>query len=349
MSALLDQKLAAEEFAAKREARLSRDDASYQSTNPIASDLHDCDRYQTMRLVAWQVRPRPDARGLEVMEDGRLLEAHMIRQLQDEGWEIVEQQAPFEVLQPLEPGGPKLRILSGRMDGKIRIGPGRGWLIPIEFKSTSEYTVDAIESEDDLKTHSEWTRKWWRQLQIYMLGTGYEQALLVLGFRGKRKVIVVNLDYDEAERILKVATQAVRLFGEARADGIDERTVDAWLAGRSPTRAPGYHPDRVVCGRCPFYNRACYPPAPAEGERQLRPDLESLVDVVVATKGPAKDYERARKQLVAQVEGYEYTVAGKHVVRAQKVERKMKEQPAKPAYVQTYWKAEVVGDAGEEE
>src|SRR5262245_63237225 len=114
----LDQETVAADFSAARGARLEREQSSYQSTNPNAYDLHDCDRYQVMRLLAWKVRPAPDRRGLEVMEDGRLLELSMIRQLQDEGRTLVEQQAPFEVLQPLTPGGKKERVLSGRMDAK---------------------------------------------------------------------------------------------------------------------------------------------------------------------------------------------------------------------------------------
>lgn len=341
----LEQKVVEEQFRSAREHRLAKDWTPYQSANPIASDLHDCERYQTMRLVAWDVKAPPDARGLEVMEDGRELESRMIRQLEDEGHEIVEQQAPFEVLQPLEPGGPKVRILSGRMDGKIRVGSGRGDLIPVEFKSTSEYTVDAIDDEADLIAHSEWTRKWWRQCQVYMLGGGYEQSLLVLGFRGVRKVIVVNLDYDEAERILKAATHAVLLARLALEEGIGSDKLDGWL-NENLLRTPPYHHDRVVCGRCPFFQRACHPPQPAEGARQLRPDLGDEVARLVATRAARDIHERAKKVIKAQTEGYDYTIAGDYVVQGRWRERTVKAQAERK---DRWWEPKVVGSDREEE
>lgn len=335
-------------FEQRRTERLAKDWSAYQPNNPIASDLHDCDRYQAMRLVAWKVRQVPDVRGMEVMEDGVVLERAMIAQLLLEGWELVEQQAPFEVLQPPEPGGRKRKILTGRMDGKVVIpGEGKRRLIPIEFKSTSEWNLDALETEEDLKERSVWTRKWWRQLQAYMLGGNCEKALLVLGFRGRRRVIEVSLDYDEAERILVVASRAVALFDSAQAESIDEQTIDAWL--NAQTGAPGYHADPRTCRLCPFYQRACFPIDVPQDVAQVRVDLEPAVARLLEAKPFASDYEKLRKLIKEETTGFAQTVAGPYVIDGHEVTRKSKAQPAKEAKVSSYWSFEVRGAAGDGE
>lgn len=321
-------------FEQARTERLQQAWRTYQPRNPIASDLPDCDRYQVVRLFGWRVRPPPEPPGLEAIENGRAKEPVMIRQLQDEGHEVVELQSPLEVRQPLEPGGPKRLLIRGKIDGKIRVGRE---LLPFDTKDTSEYVLHAVEDEEDLKV-SPWTRKWWRQLQLYLLAEGHDRGLLILGFRGRRKVVVVHLDYEEAERILRLCAWAVQLAQELEDAGLDsEEGLDQALAERGVP----YHSDYRECRRCPFFERACFPPSPAPARVQEREDLAETVHEYVEAKPYASKAERLRRKLKAETEGYPQTVAGDYVIEGEVKTRRLKAQPAKPAHNQEYWSVEV--------
>ncbi len=340
----MEQEAFAADFAARRSKRLRKAWGSYAPRQPIASDLHDCSRYQVMRVVAWPVRAMPDDEGLEVIEEGNVTEAAVLRQLADEGWEVVEQQAPFEVRQPLEPGGAKKRILTGKIDGKLRIDGGK--LVPFDVKGTSEWVFEALETEEDVRNHSVWTRKWFRQMQAYMLGHGIDESLLIVSHRGHRRVIVLHLDYEVGEEILALATWAAGLIERAEADGIDEKTVDAWLTEQGGERA-AYHRSMVDCRRCPFFQRACHPPDRADVTAKVRPELEALVARMLDAKPHASDYDKARKLLKAEIEGTPTVVAGRFVIEGQWKSKNMKAKPAVPAGPSApYWSFEVeVGKA----
>lgn len=318
-----------EQLQARRIKRLRKGWGSYQPRHPIASDLSDCRRYQVVRIIGWQVREAPDDEGLGTIEQGQVIEPAVISQLQAEGWEIVETQSPFEIRQPIEQGGPQKTILAGRIDGKIRAGTQ---LIPFDVKDTSEWTLEGLDSEADLE-HSVWTRKWRRQGQAYMLGHNIDRFLLYLSFRGDRKPVFLHLDYDLAEDILQTCAWAVKLTGELLDAGITHETVNDALAERDVP----YHDAYSVCRSCPFRDRACFPPQPAEKQSQLRPDLEAAVAQYLLTSPAKSQHEKLRKLIKVETEGIEQTVAGRFVVTGEWKDQRMKAQPAKEAHTQTYW------------
>lgn len=344
----MDDQTLLEQLNARREHRLVTSRESYAPRNPIASDLHDCRRYQVMRIVAWRVRETFPTAALERMEAGRVAEPAMIRQLQDEGWEVVEYQAPFEINQPLSDGR-RAVILRGKLDGKIRL-PGvegaRSELVPFDTKETSEHVVERCETEADL-LRSPWTRKWRRQVLVYCLGEENERGLLFLGHRGRRRAIVIRLDYAEAEEILKACAWTVETVAALEAANVTHETVDEALNARGVP----YHSDWVECKRCPFRDRSCFPPQPRQDAPLDRSDLSAVVARFVELRPLHSEYERVQKFLKSVTEGHATTLAGPYVIDGYVQPVNVKPKPATPGFVREDWRYKVRGatpDTGEE-
>jgi len=332
-----------------RTTRLEKQWRVYPARNPIASDLHPCLRYQVLRIVAWQVKPPPDPEGLATIEQGRVMEPRIIRQLEDEleahGIEVVEQQAPFELKQRVPaPDGPEVMIVRGNVDAVLRYRRDR---IPVEIKDTGEYVLDANDTEEDLKV-SPWTNKWRRQAMIYAYARSVERTLLLLSYRGRRKPIWVHLDYAELEQVLQLCTRATALLRELT--DVDHETADQALTALDVP----YYPDQVdaetpepglraaakqqaaaECKRCPWFERACHPPQPAPPAIVIREDLAAAVARYVEVKPIGAEAERLRKALKKAIEGVPEVVAGDHVLRGKWDSREM---PMQLARVDDFWR-----------
>ena len=336
------------QLAGAREKRLVEAwGAGWAPGNPNASDLHDCRRYMVHRQIAWRVRPTPEMWGLGVIEHGSDMEPVMIAQLRKEGeasgkFEIVGDQQRVELFDKVD--GKRTLVLSGNMDFGVRWGGHRGEIIPTDTKSTSEWVLKACDTEEDLKTHSLWTRKWWRQLQAYLLGYEKPRGLIYLGNRGERKAVVVNLDYDEGERILQLARWTVQTVRDFIGRGVNEENVDEALT----KLGEDYHHEWSVCKSCPFKDRSCFPPNP--GERtglQVRPDLADDVATYLELKGTSTAFSKAQKKLKEETEGCEQTIVGDLVLKGQMKIRNSKAQPAKDAKVSEYWSFKVEEGGGQ--
>ncbi len=325
-----------EEFARRREERLRKKWNLWQPRNPNPSDLTDCPRrYQVMRVLCWESRPLPDLDGMEAMEDGEIAEGTVIRQMQDEGWDIVQQQGPFEIRQPLGNGGIQQVILTGKIDGKIRLS--KAHLVPFEVKNTSDWTFGKLETEQDLQD-SPWTRKWWRQVEVYCLGENSERAVLIVAHRGKRKLIEVELDYEKTEQILADCVWAVDTIQKLRTWETPPDDVDRALL---ETYGEGYPDDFNICRICWCRDVCCFPPQPDTSRAQVRNDLEPLIERYLEAKPHASEYEKLRKEIKVQTEGFPQTVAGAYVIDGEVKIRRMSAKPARGAYVSESWAFEV--------
>lgn len=302
-----------EQAQERREARLAAGWASpYARTNPIASDLHDCDRYQLLALLAWAEKPTPDPRGQEVIEQGNVEEAAVLQQLRDEGWEIVQQQTRCILWGNVD--GKRTQVCRGNVDGKIvyRTDPSdKPTYVPIEVKATAEYRFDSINSEEDLKQKDVWTRKWWRQLQVYLLAEAEEVAFLILSnCRGKRKWIPIFLDLEEAERILKLCEWSLTLKQK-----LEQEVVDTPLDVRLNDAGVPYHEDFSTCQRCDWRDRVCFPrePATAEGV-PIRDWLQPDVETYLSLQDDAAAWRRADKKLQEESRDNPLIVVGTYVI-----------------------------------
>jgi hypothetical protein len=320
------------EMEARREKRLASTVGSYPRSRLIASDLHDCMRHDVLSIVAWRSRAPFDTFVAGLLEAGRVTEAAVMRQLDEEGWQVELQQLPFELRDKLG-----RVILTGKIDGMLRIERNR---IPFEVKDTGWARFRMLQDAESLK-RDVWARKWWRQMQAYLIGFGYEVGLFILVHRGERRLIPVQIDYEEAESILRRAEQAqdvAELLAETPTDRVDHALNELRV---------DYLKDAATCRSCPFFGRACFPPLEhTGGEMEVEPELEPTVKRYLETADAAKEHEAAEKELRSR-KG-RTVLAGQYVVTGAWQERNMKPQPAKPAGVQKAWLMKIVPIAGEQ-
>lgn len=333
----------AELLRAKRLERLGREAekrSGYISANPIASALGDCDRQMALNLICPEVRPPFRPEGVENMESGNRQEDAVIRDLQDEGWRIVEQQAPFR----LRNKAGRI-ILSGKMEGKLQWEhEGKRLLVPFEIKDTSQYMFEALQCEEDLK-RSQWTRKWWRQIQSYLIGHNFEWAILFTSHRGKRNPIPIRLDYAEGERILlrcEATVEVSDLLVGTPHDKIDHELnlVDVPYCG-----------DAKVCTSCDFYQRVCFPPVKhaLQGEIAVKPELAEKVSRLMELRPAVKEHGSLERQLEKEAPRGSHVAAGDWLITGRWEEQNTKAveaQPAKPAGTRAIWKREYLRSDG---
>jgi hypothetical protein len=284
------------ELEARRERVLSAHAAGrYPRVRPIASDLSECDRYALLTIVGWAWKPAFGTEAAARMEQGRQTEEEVLRQLSHEGWKVVEQQAPFEIKGRGALAGRV--ILSGRIDGKLLVD---GQKIPLEIKDVGYGLYERLRTEADLE-RSIWTRRWRRQLQAYMIGHGYEQALLLLHHRGLRRFVPLRLDYTEAEAILAQCERVLALLGTEPYRSLRPEEADARLT----SDGLAFVQDRELCESCPFYQRACFPPTEytPDGDVEIRPDLAFEVRRHEELREAHAEYERLDRKLAEQVYG----------------------------------------------
>lgn len=299
-------------FRERRRERLERNwRASYVPKNPIASDLHDCLRYMVGRQVAYLIRPVPELDGLQAIENGEVKEEPIRRQLQDEGWRVIHDQQRVEIYMPVN--GVKTLIMSGNTDGEMGL---EGWstrdYLLLELKDTAYYTIDNIETEDDLR-HSIWNRKWRRQVTAYCLAENKERGALVLGHRGQRKLIIVHLEkhLDDAEQMLKNCEQAVAIVADFQKRKIGSQEMDAEL---NKMGVP-YLPDWDVCKTCWLRDRACFPPSKEElVSPVMREDLEDEITEYMEAKPSKRLYDRTHKKLRELSAGIDLIIAGRWLI-----------------------------------
>lgn len=240
---------------------------SRSRTSPVhtnrASELgHPCVRYLAYVRIAWEHRDPPSETLQVIFDDGNLHETYVTRLLQDAGYDVRETQRPF---------GWKEFNITGHLDAVIWI-EGVG-LIPVETKSTNDYTYNSINSWEDLKNSRQWwVRKWAGQIQLYLLLRETEYGLMVLKDKAPSgvfpiKVIPVALDYPYAEVILKraeIVNEVVEKWDKGKGFGESDEILEGYLPDR-------IEPDESICGMCSFLHRC-------KGVREFGPELILLSD-----------------------------------------------------------------------
>jgi hypothetical protein len=326
----------AKDLEKERARRLRGEWSVYPRNNPIASDLHDCPRYHVLTLVAWDQKETPDVTGLTLIRNGRESEDAEIQALLADGFKVTQTQRPFEIRSKDN----KRMILRGRSEGLIHASDGTK--IGFEIKDTSWFNFQRLNTEADLM-QDVWTRKWWRQMQAYMIGHNEEECLLILRHRGQRKFIVVKLDWDEAHKILDWCERSLALADElaSRRFTQDEKipSIDEELNNRGIE----YYSERKVCQSCPFFQRSCAPQVTWTDNKSLvlRPDLELEVTRHQELEPAAKEHASLDKKLKKAGRG-NTLVCGRWLLTGQWSEQKLQAQPAKPASKREIWKQEIV-------
>lgn len=293
----------------KRQERLEKraKEPPFKPRRNYASNLSSCTRQMTYAHTHWQEKEPFDADGVAHMEDGNHEERLLIQELLVDGFDVVEQQVQLD---------DDKYFVTGKIDGKLR---WQGKRIPFEIKRVSPYGFDKLNIVDDFK-QSEWDLKKLRQLTLYLMLHNEEVGLFILSNGiGSRKVIIVPLDYELGEAILKSL----------------DRTNAALKSGVLPERIL-YH--SKICGYCPF-KKTCLPDMDfGQGAIMGTAELNDAVTQYVALKPQASAFEKVKREIASTVKEQPLVVAGDHLITGAWQERTVKAQEAR---VDRWWKWEV--------
>lgn len=269
-----------------------------------ASDLgHPCLRYHVLNRTRWQERKLHDVGLQQIFDMGNEIERIVIRQLQDAGVQVIEQQRAFSWDE---------YQITGMIDGKI-LHEGRA--IPFDVKSSSPWVFKSINSIDDLK-NSKYLhlRKYPVQLNTYMLMDNTDEGLFFFKDKtsGGLKEIWMSLDYELGEQTLK------------KCEAINRHVA----AGTLPD------PCGVDCGcdQCP-YAHICLPDHIGKEVEIDTGELGEMLKSLYQLEPAANEWEELNKEINKIVEGKDKILAGDYFVTGKWIERKNGGK---------YWKKSVV-------
>lgn len=271
-----------DEIMRRRKAALTGQLNRYPRSHPILSDIGDCDRQLVYGVVAWERKPMFDEEVQARLNEGNNQEKKVMEELLALGFDVMLAQQPVEIMGQV--AGARVMLARGKIDGFLR---HLGIKVPIEIKSMAPQVFNGIKSLEDFQKKP-WLRKYLRQLQMYMFGNNCESGIFILtDCLGHWKMLVVDLDLGECERILQrleraypIIKKAVELKGEGR----PEEEIWAMLPERIT-----YDPS--VCGRCDFAH-ICLPDVITDPATFINtPEWIAKAERVVELRPLAKEFE----------------------------------------------------------
>lgn len=157
---------------------------------------HPCIRFLVLSRLHPEKKVLHDVGLQRIFDEGRLHEGAILREVEDAGFVVVEQQRPFE--------WQKFR-LAGHIDAKISMN---GRLIPLEIKSSSPNSFRHIKTLEPMEMTSSrlsWVRKYPAQILLYMLMDNKEEGIILFKDKSTGEKCQKNfkLDYEYVESILK--------------------------------------------------------------------------------------------------------------------------------------------------
>lgn len=157
---------------------------------------HPCIRFLVLSRLYLEKKILHDVGLQRIFDEGNLHEDAVLREIQDAGFKIVEQQRPFEW---------KKFQLSGRIDAKISVN---GILIPLEIKSCSPNVfihVKPLAPEELVNSKYSWVRQYPAQIMLYMIMNEEEEGIIIFKNKATGEKCQKNfkMDYDFTEQILK--------------------------------------------------------------------------------------------------------------------------------------------------
>ncbi len=256
---------------------------------PRASSISDCDREMLLSITHWQLKPAPDPHLLQRFRRGSEIERIVVRELSELGMEVSESQLTCVIK---DRDGTVLS--TAHIDGKLR------WheLSPVfECKSLNPMIWAQINSVEDFQQY-QWTRKYPRQLMLYMYATNEPFGVFLLDdCLGHWKVIPMRLEdcLGEVERIL----QRLRRVVDAKAGNKEIPPID----------------NPIVCKECWAYKAGvCAPPMDFSGSGIHvieDSDLLMLLDTHESTREIGERFKDAEGQIK---EHFKARGAGSYVV-----------------------------------
>lgn len=205
-----------------------------QNSNRASSAGHPCVRYLVLCRTAGELRELHGLPLQRIYDEGNLHEDALMREMEEAGLRIVEQQRPYEW---------KKFQITGRIDGRLAVNGND--LIPLEIKSSSPNIFRAILNmapTDMLASRYLWIRKYPAQILLYMLMEGSSMGIMV--FKNKTT--------GEKCQKLFILDEAMLEYAESVLKKLE--AVNAHVAA-------GTVPDAKFideCKGCPFAKTACF-------------------------------------------------------------------------------------------
>ncbi len=271
------------------------------SSNRPSELGHSCLRY----LAHLRRDKKPDTPiGLqEIFEEGNYQERTVKLLLDQAGFNLEQTQTSFQ--------WPEFQI-HGRIDGTLSyVGKRPDWWptekkeVLCEIKTISPYGYKAVNTIEDIRnSRTHWMRKWYDQIQIYLLLHGDEMGVLILKDKTAARIkdIWVPLDYDHADTLLNKARE------------INEHME----RGTWPERTEGSQ-----CRQCPFMIPCSPTITSGEGAQFIEsPELEEAMQRYVELKSLVSEYNAVKKYIDEELGETEHAVVGDYYVDAKWIERK---------------------------
>lgn len=259
----------------------------YPVNSNRASQLgHPCTRYLVFDRTRWEEKTLHDERLQLIFDLGNDIEDRVMKDLQEAGLTIIEQQRSF--------AWPEYQI-TGHIDAKALVD---GTAYPLEVKSMSPFVYDKVNSvEDMLKSKYAYMRAYPGQVTLYLLMDNKEKGFFICKNKvsGAMKEIPVTLDYDLGESLLK------------KAEAINTHIVNKTLP--DPIEY-----DENVCSGCGF-NHICVPDRIGK-EVEIIDDeeLSGLLSEWERLKPFSKEYDEVDKRISEIVNGREKILSGDYFI-----------------------------------
>lgn len=270
---------------------------------------HPCIRFLVLSRLQPEKKELHDVGLQRIFDEGNLHEDAVLREIQDAGFKLVEQQRPFEM---------KEVQLTGRIDAKIAID---GKLIPLEIKSCSPNSFQHIKNlaPDDIKNSKySWVRRYPAQLMAYMLMDNKDKGIIIFKNKttGEKCQKEFTLDYDYMEEILKKLEE-----------------VNEYVTGNE---VPSVEPIED-CKTCGFAKTVCFP------SQDYGPGFEILTDEELIMKLERREeLKESTKEYKELDEEIKETVKGKNLLIGDfKIESKEIERKEYTVKSGKYWKVSI--------
>jgi hypothetical protein len=276
----------------------------YPHPNNRASEAgHPCVRFLVLSRLKSELKALHDVNLQRIFDEGNLHERAVMRELEDAGFKVVEQQRSFEW---------KKFQLTGHIDGKIEID---GKLIPIDIKSCSPNIFPAIEKSDPeemLNSKYVWIRKYPAQILLYMIMDGAEKGILLFKDKSSGKKCQKNFNLNDhleyTESILK-KLEIVNSYVEKEEIPDIEQSDE--------------------CRRCDFAKTYCFPGQDYGPGFDFLSNEEKEAKLIrwYETEEPYKEHKQLDKELKEDFKGKD-TVIGDFMITSKEYERKSYKVPA---------------------
>lgn len=280
-----------------------------------ASGLDDvCNRRLFYYLMCGELAKPIDLELQAIFDEGNDQEPVVRRYLSELGFEIMK--AGLTADWPLY-------MISGKVDG-THLYQVAGEDFMVEIKTVSDYAWDTLfTAQDLLAIDAPWYRKWYGQMQIYLLLFEKKKGIFVLKRKAAKmiRIIEVELDYSYAEGLLKKA----------------EIVRDAFRANEPPCHLKD---NPSECKKCPFFAVVCNPPLNFSGSIQNIEDseLEKGLNRRAELASARSEYEKLDSAIKERLKEIPDAFVGNWHITGKNMTKKIKAQEAREI---NYWQSKI--------